>query len=268
MNRARWILLLLPLTVLVTGLSAGAATRTFTDSRNEDASAPDVVSVIVDGEDAAAFTVTIANMPQLADDVQLFIALDLDRDGATGDRDGIDVLLQMTRAAGAVLLRWDGSRFGPFTHDPVSANYTDGRLQTTLPVTALGAGPSFDFGVVAVRGIGAGQHTDAAPDAGRWTFALRAAVTARVRDATFSPAAPVAGRRFALRRARLMLSTGTTRVATSASCTATVAAKKLRRAARCAWIVPPAARGKTVKVRVVASAAGVRATRTFRFRIR
>jgi len=244
-------------------------TRSYADRRGEDAAAADIATAVLtsDASDNVEFVVSVPNLPALTEDVLLFIPLDLDRKVATGDRDGVDVLFQIDRS-GSKLQRWDGARFAAFDHPPVEASYAGGTLSATLPVGRLGSRVAFDFGIVAVRGTGAASHTDAAPDNGRWTFALRdAPASARSLTTTFVPTAPVAGRRFAVRGATLVLTDGTRRSA-AVRCTASVTGKRLAAGTRCSWVIPARARRQLLVVTVTGSNGSIRLTRTFRLRIR
>jgi hypothetical protein len=244
------------------------ATASYTDSRGENPGAADITTAQLasDSIEDVAFAVSIANMPELGEDVVLFIALDLDRNATTGDRDGVDVLFQLSRT-GHQLERWNGSRFAPFAHPPVQAAYGGGRLLATLPVGRLDAAATFRFGVVSVRGSGAGSQVDAAPDSGRWQFALRPApVSARALRLTFTPTTPRAGRRFSVGNGSLLLSNGRRRSA-ALRCRASVAGKRLA-GTGCSWSIPSAGRGKILVVSITGSGGGLSLTRTFRLRIR
>ena len=67
-------------------------------------------------------------------------------------------------------------------------------------------------------------------------------------SATFVPAQPRAGKRFALGAARLRLSNGETARPDSVGCVARLAGRVVRPVARCAWKLPADARGKRLVV--------------------
>ena len=113
---------LLVLAALVVGVPAAlggssraaANSQTFPDSIGEDASAPDITSVVVSNDDAGniTFTINISNRPALTPDMFLIVFLDTDQNASTGDPDalGADYVIQLV--PGAVdLFQWNGSDY-------------------------------------------------------------------------------------------------------------------------------------------------------------
>jgi len=244
-------------------------TRSYTDSRGEDAAAADIIDAVLESDASGnvRLTIRIAKLAELTDETVLFVALDVDRNTTTGDHDGVDVLFQMDRT-GAKLQRWDGARFAPLDNPPVEASYAAGTLVATLPLGRLGSRTAFDFGIVTVRGTGAAMHFDSAPNSGRWTFAFRnAPARPRALKATFTPKRPVSGRRFAVRRVTLVLTNGARRSAT-ARCAASITGKRLAQKRRCSWVIPAAACQRVLIVAVTGTDGNFRLARTFRLKIR
>jgi hypothetical protein len=192
------------------------------------------------------FKIAVANMPALAPDAAIAVAIDADRDDTTGGEYGPDfaaVLFGDDRSA--ALVRWNGSDFEAFSHGPVDGRYSAGVATISVPAADLGNPSSFDFGVVGIQG----DEFDVAPDDGIWTYEMPAVVAAAVH---FSPAQPKAGARFAADRVSLRLTDGTTVRPDTLTCIAQLGGRPLVGTGHggCTWKLPRAARGKRLVVAI------------------
>jgi Trypsin-like peptidase domain len=161
-------------------------TVSFTDSTNEDPSAPDITSVVVSATTArlVTFQINISNRPSLTQDMFLLIFLDSDRNSSTGDPAllGSDYAIQLVPGA-ADLFQWNGSDYVPAgSQSSLGFAYASGAT-IRIATSDLNNSTGFNFGVIAVSGVtfdAAGKanfdniHRDAAPDAGHgfYTYAL------------------------------------------------------------------------------------------------
>jgi hypothetical protein len=221
--------------------AALAPPAAFSDPAGDAGGAPDVTSVRIEAQ-GSSLRVAI-RVAGFTGDARLYVPLDVDDGTSTGDRDGVDFVAYAEPGGRAELRRWNGSRFAALAGVAPAVTAGDGLVEVDVPAGGLGLGPVLAFGVVAARG----DDADAVPDNGRLRYRLAPAVAVR-----FAPAAPAAGRRFAVRV------TGARQIA----CEARVGTRRLRGA--CAWTVPASARGRrlVVTVRVDGRA------RVYRFRVR
>ena len=86
-----------------------------------------------------------------------------------------------------------------------------------------------------------------------WPYVLTFAPELRSVKPTFTPLKPRAGKRFSVSGARVVLGTGETVRAESVTCSGRLGGKALRLAGRCAWSLPPSAKGKRLTVIVKVS---------------
>jgi len=219
-----------------------SAAATFQDPQGDAGTAPDITSVTVSGDRTGEMSFSMP-LDGFDGEAQLFVAIDIDGSSATGDRNGIEVVLDARPGGSVRIRRWNGSELVPFTEAATSFSYTAGVATFRIDAPYLGLYPFIGFGVVSVRG----SSTDAAPNSGSYRY--RAAPPLLVR---FVPPRPVAGRRFTLRAPG----------AAYVSCSAVLGGKALPRG--CVWKLPRSARGKALVVRVVVDGE----SRTFRFRVR
>jgi hypothetical protein len=244
--------------------ASGAGEKSFSDSAGDASAALDITNVTVSSTGSRlTFRIEVANVPVLGEDDLVGVAIDADRNEATG-RDGVDDVVLL--AAGAVVFgRWDGSTFAEtLDHQPIGASYANGAT-ITIDTADLGGTKSFDFFVLGIRG----DSADDAPDTGWWTYdvqqpALKSAA------ALFAPRNPVAGGTFRVVAVELTLDDGTRAVPGSYSCRATLAGRPLtgRGAGKCRWTLPRSARGKLLAVTISGSYGGSRATDAYVFRVR
>ncbi len=270
---------------------APTASTTYTDSTGEDASAPDISTVVVSNDSAGTvtFQVNIANRPALTNDMLIAVLVDSDGNPATGNTGlgGADYAIVMV-AGGVQMAHWNGSDFD-FSVPQSSLSYSYAATGATIRIAAadLGNTTAFNFSVLAVSGITndssgnpdmTNAHRDLAPDPGHgmWSYQVKTqpAALSVVKFATV-PLQPVAGRPFAALLA-VGRSDGAPLAAPQVSCTATIDGKPLAAKAQtvangvavCAWTLPRNARGKTIRGSVTVSSQGLTASRSFTARIR
>jgi hypothetical protein len=154
-------------------------------------------------------------------DAAAFLSLDLTGDGETD----VDYTLHSLHD----LVTRDLAT-GPVA-TAATASLSGATLTYTVPLAELGKRPVVGLQVTTAGRVG----RDRAPDAGLMPVRIAP---------TFTPAQPVHARRFA--------------VVGGTTCAARIGAAKLR--GRCAWAIPPTAKGKTLVVTVDA--------KTYRFRVR
>jgi hypothetical protein len=261
--------------------AAPPAPTTYPDSTGENAAAPDITTVSVSNDPAGliTFRVEVPNRPELTADTSAIVALDTDRNPATGNAD----------YSGAEYLLYIDSRWGDLSYWN-GATWDNSIPQSTLTY-AYASGPTFrinasELGGVAAfsfwAAVGSGFETetpqiDWAPGSGAWTYELavaprlepgRVALTPkRLRaGARLVAALPVAVTRGAVR--------GQLPDTATVTCTAAVAGRRLRGTgtavggvAECAWKVPRNARGQTLRGSITVTLDGVAVTRSFSVRI-
>jgi hypothetical protein len=179
------------------------------------------------------------------------LALDTDRNSATGDSTGSDYLV-VVWANAAVLGKWNGADMVDFNHQPLLVARAPGKVTVGLCSCDLGA-QAFNFAVVGFRG----RDADVAPDAGA-TFPIP---PIEIQSLMFSPKPlfPKAGKRFTLQPLGIRLAGSSDLVMPdSLTCTAKLAGKALKGtgAGGCSWLLPKKARGKRLAVSVAVTYQG------------
>ena len=231
---------------------------TFVDPAGDAAGAPDVTAVLVtSGTTAVTFTIRTAHAGAWVDAAAI-LDLDADADSATGNaggRPGYELAYVLHSLHDSFTL--DRSNGEHVERPAATASLSGATLTITVPLSELGNGPTIGFRISTPARTG----EDVAPADSKPEWRFSPAATVRSIAATFTPAAPAHGRRFAVARVRTAFSDGTTGTA-PAACTA-----RLRRSplgGSCRWRIPASASGKTLSI--VVRAAGLR--RAYSFRVR
>ena len=269
---------------------AVANSKTFPDSVNEDAQAPDIQSVGVSNDDAGniTFSINISNRPTLTPDMFLLVFLDTDSNANTGDVDSLGAEYVIQLVAGAVdLFQWNGSDYVPATSQ-ASLTYVYGSAGATIHISAadLNRAKAFNFGVIAVSGVtfdAAGNanfdniHRDAAPDPGHgfWSYQVLTKLVLTATAFTTSPKPAKAGRPFSVSLAATENDTGGPVQSGTVACAATLGGKRAvavrhvvaNGVASCVWRIPKTAKGQTIRGTITLTVQGTRVTRPFAARI-
>jgi hypothetical protein len=255
------------LAAALVAVGAGGA-ETFSDPVG-DTPGPDIKAVEVTSQGAnLVVTVGFANRDALDTDEVVEIDVDLDANASTGDENGIDLYGTLVGGDQPEVDLWKDGDFDVTNEAKVA--WTDAGAQLTIPLSLAGSKVE-----VAAQAFGAEQPpdsaeppqdpgTDLAPDTGAYTFALPT-VAVRRSTATFTPAFPRAGRKFALRSVSFELSNGSSVTAKPSSCSAALAGKTFGKAHACSWSLPAKARGKRLRISISSTFQGktVPLTRTF-----
>ncbi|MGE5273788.1 MAG: hypothetical protein ACM3QU_08525 [Verrucomicrobiota bacterium] len=269
---------------------AAANSKTFTDSVNEDAQAPDIQSVGVSNDDAGniTFSINISNRPALTPDMFLIVFLDTDSNANTGDVDSLGAEYVIQLVPGAVdLFQWNGSDYVPASSQ-TSLTYVYGTAGATIHISAadLNKTKAFNFGVIAVSGVtfdAAGSpnfdniHRDLAPDPGHgfWAYQVLTKLVLTATAFTTSPKPAKAGRPFSVSLAATENDTGGPVQSGTVACTATLGGRRVvalrhvvaNGVASCVWRIPKTAKGKTIRGTITLTVQGTRLTRPFAARI-
>jgi hypothetical protein len=282
MTPARWLrtavaLLLLGAVTAVTatGASGRPAAETFADPAGDGQGAPDITAIVIDDDATTGtitFAMTVAGFPQ-GGESDVVVWLDLDQNPDTGDpEDGTEYALAAGLDADGYW--WD---FGKWTgswhsvHPSPTMHFSRaGDVHTwTLNRSDLGAKRGFDFYAVsslwALGGIEYGDDgpSDWAPDGDDWwTYDLSTAPPAAPAKPVIGkpkavPPTPTAGKRFTVSFAVTRSDNGEPLTSGRMICDPSVVGKTIRHAesfkggtARLSFVVPRAAKGKLLKVKV------------------
>lgn len=256
-----------------------ANSTTFQASVPEDPLSPAITTVVVSNDDDGilTFQVNIGNRPQLAGSDHYGIFLNTDVNANTGDTmaDGADYSIAIDDGR-ADLGKWNGSDFDfGVPQTSLVFTYTGG---PTLKVAAsdLGSPKGFEFFVGALTDDAAGgdPHADFAPPAGHgdWSYQIQIApLTLSAANPKPAPAKPKSGKSFGV---TMQVSANRTNALTQGvqvSCNAKAAGRTLTpksstfaaSTARCGWVLPAAAKGKSVTGSVTVTYRGATVTRSF-----
>jgi len=240
---------------------------TYTDPAGDAKTAPDItgVKVLLDpGSGALVFGIDLGADDQLAGGAAVFVALDTDRNSATGDQAGSDYFVAVF-AAGAGLLKWNGSDMVAFNHAPLLVSKSARNITIGFCACDIGT-QTFDFAVGAVRG----GDTDIAPDNGATFPPPAQTITIQSFLYTPKPFLPKSGKRFTLKPLGIRLAeTNEVVVPDSLTCAAKLGAKRLKGsgAGGCSWLIPKKMRGKKLVVTVNVAYRGETETFTQTYKI-
>ena len=266
--------------------------QTFLDSTGENASAPDITSIVVSNDDSGliTFKLNIANRPALTGDMEIDLFLDTDANPATGDpqSDGADYAIVLVQGS-VGLFRWNGTNYADASSQ-ASLVYAYDASGATIKVKAsdLGGTKKLNFSAVAASGVTvdasgnpnyANAVTDFAPDIGHGTYAYQVLTTLKLSVSTFQtvPAAPKAGGTLAASLAAKENDTGGPVASRAAvACRATVGGAQVavkshaiaNGVATCVWKLPASAKGKKLSGTVTVSLRGAKAAKSFSLNVR
>jgi hypothetical protein len=239
-------------------VAAGAAS-VYTDASGDSASAPDIQKVVLTdgGNGTVAVEIDLAATIPNDGSSGVIFAVDADSNPATGNDQGWDYAV-IANATGAALVKWDGSNFSDFTHQPISPGLNGGTLTFTLTLADLGSPTAFDF----VVGGANGNDVDVAPDSGEFHYPLVVAkpTIKSIIINSIVLAAPKAGKIFRIPSVQVTLSTDEIVTADSVSCTLTYKGHAIKRIGPCAWRIPLAYRHKHLTLHLIATYQGATGT--------
>jgi len=111
--------------------ASGAGGKSFSDSAGDGSAALDITNVTVSSSGSrVTFRIDVANAPVLGEDDLVGLAIDADRNEATGG-DGVDDVVLLVGAGALVFGKWDGSKLAPtLDHQPIGASYANGATIT------------------------------------------------------------------------------------------------------------------------------------------
>lgn len=239
----------------------------YADAAGDAKSAPDIGKVTIDLDAATgllSFVVDLAPTEQLANDGLVAIALDTDRNGATGDRAGSEYMV-IVGANGTGLLKWNGAEMVPFNHAPMGIGRQAGKVLAIFCSCDIGT-QTFDFAVLGVRG----DDIDVAPDNGG-TYPIPA-VAIEITSFVYAPKPllPKAGKRFTLKPLGIRLGTNEVVAPDTLTCVAKLAGKSLKGTGvgGCSWLLPKKSRGKKLVVTLSVTYQGQSETFSQTFKVR
>lgn len=249
----------LALTVAVATLAlpapAAAAPTSYSDPSGDNGAAADIGAVTVQlaADGYLHVRPVIAAQPALLSPGAVLVGFDSDRSLATGAVGGMEYLaLFVFDDSTLELVKWNGSDWdvAPTQEGDVRALVGSSGFELLLRPAALGGVTAFNFQVAASTGSGDAAQFDFAPNEGTWSFEHRGPAAVETIDATFVPAKPRAGAVFQPVAVRLECSDGTSTLARSYRCVATLGGKLLRGTGRggCTLRLPKAAKGKRLVV--------------------
>lgn len=270
---------------LVFGLSASAATGSFTDPAGDANGAPDVTGVSITSDAAGTVQLSVS-APGLAvidgaKEPEVDVYFDTDKNTSTGSSSGSEFDLYYWRTAddsGWDLVKWTGKDYveapAPQTTFSRSGDILTWRFSNKTDIVTSG----FNFHVISAI-FDASQNeiaSDAAPDDGLWTYDVTSAVIApAVGKPSAMPAHASHGRLFSVSFPVTRTDTGQPLQGGTLKVTTTIAGKTVAKnasltnaTANVAIQIPTRAKGKTLVVRVTVTANGKSATRSVSFVIR
>jgi len=259
------------LLVLMAALAVGSASgpgpasadttapSVYTDATNDSATAPDLTKVtLTPGNGTVAFD--LATSAPLTSDDSLAVLIDADRNAQSGS-DGFEFLYVLDDTGGS-FVKWDGTQWSPFTHQPTNPGLSSTDATFTITLADMGGAPTFDFVAGSVRG----NDGDTVPDAGLATYPAPAAAPppAPKVKALLLPSAVLfvkAGKVLRVPRLQLILTDGTTAKTDTQTCTLKLKGKNLPALAGCfAWKIPKADKKKRLLLTITYSYGGVSKT--------
>ncbi len=295
-----WLVLAIAVAVVVLPTAASGAlsapkaptanTATFQDSVGEDASAPDITTIVASNDDAATISIkiNIPNRAQYSPDIAVVMFLDSDANQSTGDPEslGADFIIQLIQGE-ILLFKWDGSDFTlSSTQASLSFAWASG---PTIRINAsdLNNTRKLLFDVTVVSGIQIDATTgaidctnckrDFAPTLGFYPYDVKiTAPTLVVKSLRPVPAKPTAGRPFSLRLVAARSDTGAVVQNGRVTCVGRLGNVRLKAqvqrvqggAATCTWNIPATARGKTFRGSVTVSFEGLKANQGYTGKVR
>jgi hypothetical protein len=242
---------------------------------------------VVSNNDAGVITfkIDVPNRPTFTEDLLADLFVDSDGNPSTGDPEtvGADYAIELFQSQ-VNLFRWDGTTFSRSATDPpqstLSFSYAGG---ATIKISAaeLGNTKRLNFGAIVISGVVVTANgdldftnakADVAPDAGHgfWSYEVKTAPL-RLVVQRFVRGKPRAGGLFTVRMVAARSDTEAVLESGQVTCKATVAGRRLtarthrivNKEARCVWLIPSTARGKTLRGSISVAFEGLKVSRSF-----
>lgn len=253
--------------------SAALAEGSMSDPAGDAGDAPDITGVQVSNDSGGTilFRVAVSN---LTPESQVFLALDTDKNSTTGDR-GPEYALEWEASAtpddnGWYIEKWDGTKWIHPDHPTMQAVKTATGVEFSINKSDLGGTSGFALKVMTARYVAdAITTTDLAPDGlGTWTYDLTTppapTPTPTPKPAVVKPVFgriltgfPIAGKRMTYTIQVKRSDTGAPLTTGKMICDPSVAGKVLPHTeqfkngvASLTFVIPKAAKGKTLRVKV------------------
>lgn len=261
--------------VLLVGVSAATAEQSYSDPAGDAVAGPDITAVTVAND--AAGTITVDVTVPLTADTGLGVFVDTNVNGSIDE--ATDRVLLVVNAAGVVLPMALTGEAAPAQAPSLRVTATPTSVRIVFAKADVAVDKAFAF---AVATFGAGDDddlADLAPDDGLWPYILTTAAPPVVKPVigkpVATPAVATAGRRLTVTFPVTRSDTGARLTTGRMICDPSVAGRVLRHAesftggkAKLSFLVPKAAKGKLLKVKVKIVAGGQSATRIATYRIR
>ena len=227
-------------------------------------------------------------MPQLTQDLGLFMDVDSDANQATGDPQnfGSDYIIQLLLGE-IILFKWDGTDYRVSATQSSLAYQWTGGPTVRINAADLGNTRKLAFDAFVVSGIVFDQTTgaidcsqckrDFAPGVGLYTYDVKVGrASLVVKSLKPTPAKPTAGKPFTLRLVAARSDTGAVVQNGRATCLGRIGSAKVTAkvqrvqggAAVCTWNLPANAKGKTFRGSVSVAFEGLKASQSYAGTIR
>lgn len=246
------------------------------DPTGDSNGAPDITRVTVAntiGGDLL-FVIQVANRTDIVANDLVVIGMDSDQNGQTGESNGdggIDYAILINGTTREIfLLRWNGSDYEGVTSTSLKGAWVDGYV-ASINRAELGNTSALNFYVETGLLDGTDEQIDDTPAGLYHVYTLSTPHVGKIAP-RWAPAAPRAGARFRLNSVQLTFETEETAAASTFTCRATLAGKRLRGtgAGGCTFKLAKTAKGKRFVITITATPTGGKAE-TFKpyvFRVR
>ena len=246
--------------LLQSAVSSATPGRTFYDTRNETADAPDIGKVTITQEgDIVQVEADVARLPALFTPGFCGFALDTDGDPTTGSLFGAEYFFAIDlKTLQGQVEHWTGTRYvnAKKIADPSRSLVGAGSCGFMFNLANFGWPKEIRLTIAVTSGSGPSASHDLAPDAGEWRFAVVQQPDSL--EFTFEPSRPATGTTFAAVAPSLTLTDESVVKPSRVTCTATLDGANLPAlggTGKCRWHIPVDAAGKQL---VVTATAGYR----------
>lgn len=269
------------LALAVAGLlaaGAGAAPAAFTDPAGDSGAAPDITKVAVD--DTAGSVTVAVTAGTLVPGTSVDVLLNTDKNDSTGSPSGFEYWLEVWQDAsdwGWDISKWSNSDWTEVPQSATEHFSRSGNVYTwTMAPADIGSPAGFTFWTGGFMTDSAGNVTahDQAPDGGDWVYDLPAssAIVPAIGKPLAVPAVPRAGKLLSLSFPVTRADTGASLTGGTVAVQTSIAGQAVPRttslaggAAHVNVLVPKAAKGKVLRVKVTVTLGTKTTTRVAAF---